>query len=136
MPRPSRFHAFSMNFMAQADDGTVCYFGEDVDIYKNGNVVAHDGAWRAGENGNLPGIIMPGDPQVGDAFFQESAPGVAEDMSSIIAFGEAIDVQAGMYDDTMTVEDCNPMEDAETDEKVYVRGIGLAVDDVAELISY
>ena len=124
------------NFIAQAADGTVCYFGEDVDIYENGIVVSNDGAWRAGENGALPGILMPGDPQVGDAFYQESAPGVAEDMSSVIAFGEPIAVPAGDFDDTLTAEDCNPMEDAETDVKVYVRGIGLSIDDVAELISY
>ncbi len=126
----------SRNFIAQAADGTVCYFGEDVDIYENGIVVSNDGAWRAGENGALPGILMPGDPQVGDAFYQESAPGVAEDMSSVIAFGEPIAVPAGDFDDTLTAEDCNPMEDAETDVKVYVRGIGLSIDDVAELISY
>jgi hypothetical protein len=126
----------SRNFIVQAEDGTVCYFGEDVDIYDNGVVVSNDGAWRAGENGNLPGILMPGTPQVGDTFFQESAPGIAEDMSTIVAFGETIDVPAGVFDDTLTAEDCNPMEDAETDEKVYVRGIGLAVDDVAELISF
>ncbi len=126
----------SWNFIAQAEDGTVCYFGEDVDDYEEGAVVSHDGAWRAGENGNLPGILMPAAPKVGDAFFQESAPGVAEDMSSVIAFGETIDVPAGVFDDTLTAEDCNPMEDAETDEKVYVRGIGLAIDEDAELISY
>ena len=126
----------SRNFMAQAEDGTVCYFGEDVDIYEGGVVVSHDGQWRAGVDGNLPGIMMPGDPQVGDAFYQESAPGIAEDMSSIIAFGETIDVPAGVFDDTLTAEDCNPMEDAETDEKIYVSGIGLAIDEEAELISY
>jgi hypothetical protein len=126
----------SYNFIAQADDGTVCYFGEDVDIYEGGVVVSNDGAWRAGENGALPGILMPGDPQVGDVFYQESAPGVAEDMSAVIAFGEAIVVPAGDFDDTLTAEDCNPLEDAETDEKIYVRGIGLAIDEEAELISY
>lgn len=126
----------SYNFIAQAEDGTVCYFGEDVDDYEDGVIVSNEGAWRAGENGNLPGILMPAVPQVGDAFFQEFAPGVAEDMSSVIAFGEAIDVPAGMFDDTLTAEDCNPMEDAESDEKVYVRGIGLAIDEDAELISY
>ncbi len=126
----------SRNFVAQAADGTVCYFGEDVDDYEDGNIVAHEGAWRAGENGYQAGILMPADPQVGDAYYQEYAPDVAEDMGEIIAFGEAIDVPAGDFDDTMTVEDCNPLEDAETDEKVYVRGIGLAIDEEAELISY
>ncbi len=126
----------SYNFIAQAADGTVCYFGEDVDDYENGIVVSNEGAWRAGENGALPGILMPGNPQVGDVFYQESAPGVAEDMGSIIAFGEPIAVPAGDFDDTLTAKDCNPLEDAETDVKVYVRGIGLAIDEEAELISY
>jgi len=126
----------SRNFLAQAADGTVCYFGEDVDDYEDGNIVAHEGEWRAGDNGYQPGILMPADPQVGDAYYQEYAPGLAEDMGEIVAFAEAIDVPAGEFDDTMTVEDCNPLEDAETDEKVYVRGIGLAIDEEAELVSY
>ena len=126
----------SRNFIAQADDGTVCYFGEDVDIYEGGIVVSHDGEWRAGVDGVLPGILMPWAPQVGDTFYQEYAPGVAKDMSSIVALGEPIAVPAGDFDDTLTAEDCNPLEDAETDDKVYVSGIGLSIDDVAELIEY
>lgn len=126
----------SRNFMAQASDGTVCYFGEDVDDYDNGVVVSNEGAWRAGENGYLPGIMMPASPQVGDVYYQEYAPGEAEDLGSVIAFGETIDVPAGVFTDTLIAEDCNPLEDAETDEKVYVRGIGLAIDEEAELISY
>src|SRR4051812_33260924 len=39
----------------------VYYFGEDVDIYKNGKVVGHEGAWLAGRHGALPGIAMPED---------------------------------------------------------------------------
>lgn len=126
----------SRNFVAQAEDGTVCYFGEDVDDYDNGVVVSHGGAWRAGVDGYLPGILMPGSPMVGDAYYQEYAPGIAEDMGSVVAFGETIDVPAGVFTDTLTAEDCNPLDDAETDEKYYVSGIGLAIDDVAELISY
>ena len=68
----------SWNWFAQAPDGTVCYFGEDVDMYEDGDVVSHHGAWRAGENNYQPGILMPGDPQVGMAFYQEYAPGLAE----------------------------------------------------------
>lgn len=126
----------SRNFYAQAPDGTVCYFGEDVDIYEDGEVVSNEGAWRAGENGNLPGIFMPAKPQVWDVFSQEVAPGVAEDRAEVIAFGDEIDVPAGTFDDTLTAEDCNPLEGGAKDEKVYVRGIGLAIDDVVELISF
>jgi hypothetical protein len=126
----------SRNFIAQAADGTVCYFGEDVNDYDDGQLVGHEGQWRAGENGYQPGILMPASPQVGDTYYQEYAPGAAEDMGSVIAFGDPISVPAGDFTDTMTMEDCNPLEDAETDEKVYVRGIGLAIDEEAELISY
>jgi hypothetical protein len=125
----------SRNFYAQAPDGTVCYFGEDVDIFEDGEIVSHDGAWRAGEDGNLPGIQMPGDPQIGMIFQQEFAPGIAEDQTEILAFGETIDVPAGMFSDTLTTEDCNPLDES-TDSKVYVNDIGLAIDEFAELISF
>ncbi len=123
----------SRNFYAQAPNGTVCYFGEDVDNIEDGVVVDNEGSWRAGENGNAPGIIMLADPQVGDIYMQEGAPGIAEDQAEVIALGETITVPAGTFSDTLTTEDCNPLEDGATDEKVYIRGIGLAIDDAAEL---
>lgn len=126
----------SRNFFAQAPDGTVCYFGEEVDIFEDGEIVSHEGAWRAGENGNLPGIIMPGEPEIGMIFQNEFAPGIAEDQAEILAFGEEIDVPAGMFSDTLTTEDCNPLVNEPKDLKVYVDGIGLAIDEFAELISF
>lgn len=124
----------SRNYFVQTADGTVCYFGEDVDIYEGGVVVSHEGQWRAGENGNLPGIFMPSIPDIGMVFSNEFAPGVAEDQAEVIALGEEIDVPAGIFDDTLTVEECNPLEDAERDIKVFVRGIGIAIDGVTELL--
>ena len=135
----------SRNFFAQAPDGTVCYFGEDVDVCDTGLVENgdgflcdgeepdHSGAWRAGEDGNVPGIIMPADPQVGDVFMQEGAPGLAEDQAEVLALGEPIEVPAGEFEDTLTTEDCNPLEGGARDLKVYVRDIGLAIDEDAEL---
>lgn len=126
----------SWNYYAQAPDGTVCYFGEDVDIFEDGEVVAHTGAWRAGEDGNLPGIIMEAVPQIGDIFKQEDAPDVAEDQSEIVDIGEELDLgELGVYDDTVTTEDCNPF-DGSMDDKVYISGIGLAKDEDAELVSF
>jgi hypothetical protein len=126
----------SRNFYAQAPDGTVCYFGEDVDDFEDGMIVGHEGEWRAGENENLPGIIMPGNPEVGQIFQQEAAPGIAEDQAEIIDLGETIEVPAGTFSDTLTTLDCNPMEGGAIDEKVYVDGIGLAIDEDAELVSF
>jgi hypothetical protein len=122
------------DYFAQAPDGTVCYFGEDVDIYKGGEVTSHKGSWRAGVNGNLPGIQMPADPAVGMVFRQEFASGVAEDIAEVTALGEQIDIPAGMFDDTLSSKDCNPLESGAKDTKVYIRGIGLAIDEDAELL--
>lgn len=126
----------SRNFFAQAPDGTVCYFGEDVDDFEDGVVVDNSGEWRAGENGAVPGIIMPGDPQVGDVFSQEGAPGLAEDQAEIISLGDTYNVEAGTFSNTLTSEDCNPLEEDSFDEKVYFSGIGLAIDEDAELVSF
>jgi len=126
----------SRNFFAQAADGTVCYFGEDVDIYDgSGNVTSHSGAWRAGEDGNLPGVFMPPSLEVGQAFRQEIAPGIAEDQSKVIALGERTELPAGTFDDTATLRDGSPL-DGSTGEKVYARGIGLIVDGAARLSEY
>ncbi len=126
----------SWNWFAQAPDGTVCYFGEKVDSYEDGELVESEGEWRAGEDGAQAGIIMPADPQVGDAYYQEYLVEEAEDIGEINDFGEAIDVPAGAFDDTMTVLDYDPLEDCEGEKKVYVRGIGIVIDEAAELTSF
>ena len=136
----------SRNFFAQAPDSTVCYFGEDVDICDtglepdgnggflcDGEEPSHEGSWRAGENGALPGIIMLADPQPGDSYKQEDAPNVAEDRAEVEALGEPIQVPAGDFNDTLRTEDCNPF-DGTKDLKVYVDGIGLAIDEDLELV--
>ena len=125
------------DFYAVAPDGTVCYFGEDVQNFEDGEFVDNEGSWRAGEDDNIPGIIMPGGPQVGQVYMQEDAPGVAEDQAENIALGEELDVPFGVFDNTLTVEDCNPLDDeGAIDEKVYVSGIGIAKDEAAELVSF
>jgi len=79
---------------------------------------------------------MPANPQVGDIYAQEEAPGIAEDQAEVVALGETIAVPAGTFSDTLTTLDCNPMENGAIDEKVYIRGIGLAIDEDAELVSF
>lgn len=125
----------SRNFFAQAPDGTVCYFGEDVDDYEDGRVVAHDGAWRADGTTNLSGIIMPANPEVGMAFKLESAPGIAEDEVKILAFGEAVDTPLGRFEDTMRIKEQNPI-DKDSDEKVFARTIGIIIDADVPIVSF
>ncbi len=124
----------SRNYFAQTVAGTVCYFGEQVDIYENGQVVSHDGAWRADDAGTKPGIYMPVNPQVGQAFKQEIAPGIAEDESKILKLGETVSTPSGSYSNTVRIKDQNPL-DGDSGEKVYARNVGLVLDGAVKLTS-
>lgn len=124
----------SRNFFAQAPNGSVCYYGEDVDIYEGGKITGHGGAWRAG-GGNRPGIVMPPNPKVGMTFAQENAPGVAEDQATIAAAGESITVPAGTFTDTLRTTECTPLEPGVTESKSYARNVGLIIDAVVRLTS-
>jgi hypothetical protein len=124
----------SRNFFAEAGDGTVCYFGEEVDIYEDGEIVSHEGAWRADEPGNRPGIIMPAHPRPGTKYQNEDAPGVAEDEAKIVGIGP-VEVPAGTFTETIRVREFNPL-DGDKGYKVFAAGVGLIIDEVLELVSY
>ena len=124
----------SLNYYAQTEEGTVCYFGEDVDIFQEDGTVTHEGAWRADDPGNAPGIFMPAEPAVGMTFKQELAPGIAEDEATIVRSGRTVRVPAGTFTDTITVRDFNPL-DGSKGTKAYARGVGLIEDGPLQLVS-
>jgi hypothetical protein len=123
----------SRNFFAEAPDGTVCYFGEDVDIYRNGQVVAHEGGWRADAPGNRPGIIMPADPRPGLIFQMEGAPGVAEDEGKVVR-GRPVRVRAGSFTATIGVVEFSPRGGGK-DVKVFAKDVGIVVDGPLSLVA-
>lgn len=125
----------SRNFFAQTQDGTVCYFGETVDIYEGGVVVSHEGSWRADARGNAPGIFMPASPEPGMTFQQELAPGVAEDQATIVRIGKTVTVPAGTFENTLLVRDFNPL-DGSRGTKIYAPDVGLINDGPLDLIRY
>jgi hypothetical protein len=112
----------------------VYYFGEDVDIYKGGQVVSHDGSWLVGRHGALPGIAMPeAGFIVGSRYFQEVAPGVALDRAEHKRVGFSMQVPAGKFDDCLEVEETTTLEPDDIGRKIYCRGVGLVKDDDLEL---
>ncbi len=128
----------SRNFFAECR-GTqdVYYFGEKVDIYENGEIVSHEGAWLAGRNGAEPGIIMPGGAfLLGARYHQEIAPGVALDRAEHAADDLEVEVPAGAFDDCVAVEETTPLEPGARGTKTYCPGVGLVLDgEEMELIS-
>ena len=126
----------SYNFFALCrETGDVWYFGEEVDIYEGGVLVGHEGAWRAGEDGALAGVIMPGSPMYGARFYNEIAPGVAEDRSEITELGGTADVPAGSFTGVLTALETNPLNPGSPgDIKKYAPGVGIIVDEVLEAV--
>jgi membrane dipeptidase len=114
----------------------VYYFGEDVDVYKNGKVAGHEGAWRSGVNGAKYGLMMPGAPKPGHRFNQENAPRVAEDGAEIVSVSEKVATPAGTFDNCVHVLETSPMEKRMRDHKWYAPRVGLVKDGNMALVEY
>lgn len=126
----------SRNFFARCrHTSDVFYFGEEVDNYEDGEIVDHDGAWRAGEDGAMPGLIMPGTFLLGAKYYQEIAPAAeALDRGRNVEMGIEIPTPAGTFTDCVGVVDSTPLDPEEADAKVYCPGVGLVMDEALVLV--
>lgn len=84
----------AIDWYAQADDGAVWYFGEDVFNYENGVVVDTDGTWLAGKDGPIA-MIMPASPKVGDVYRVENIPGLVFEEITVKAIAQTVDGPSG-----------------------------------------
>jgi hypothetical protein len=133
----------TFDWFAQDADGNVWYLGEDSHEYEDGERISAAGSWEYGVDGALPGIVMPADPTVGDAFRQEYYVGEAEDLAEIIDVGITYSIGLGEYDDVVVTEDWNPLEPDVVENKWYAPGIGMiaeaavtGADERAELVEF
>ena len=123
----------SRNFLAtDRKTGDVYYFGEDVDNYKDGKVVSHESAWRAGTGGARFGLMIPARPETGQAFYQEFAPKVAMDRVEVVSIDETVKTPAGIFERCVHLRETTPLEH-DVSHKYYAPGVGLIKDDEFEL---
>jgi hypothetical protein len=116
---------------------SVFYFGEDTDVFEDGEVVEHTG-WHANRHGAKPGIIMPGQPLVGGKYYEELAPeDEALDKAQITKVERGC--EAGDFEfanrvcvTTKNTSDC----EAGTETKLYAAGIGPVIDEDLEIVSF
>ncbi len=126
----------SRNYFAMdPKTGDVYYFGEDVDAYKHGKVVNHDGSWRHGTNGATFGLMMPGTPAAGMKFYQEQARGVAMDRAEIVSVTETLTTPAGAFDRCVRTRETTPLEPLARETKIYAPGVGLVQDGDMKLVA-
>ena len=106
---------------AQADDGSVWYFGEEVFDFRDGAIVSTEGTWQAGRDGPAA-MIMPGHPQAGDVYRTENAPGFVFEEVTVRStdqtlHGPIAPIQGGMLADELHT-------DGKTEQKVFAPGYG------------
>ena len=117
----------TFDWYAQDRDGNVWYFGEATKEFKDDGTVDTTGSFEGGVNGALPGIVMPGHPQVGDQYRQEYAKGVAEDTGEVLSLtGSETTPLTGPVSDLLVTKDTDLLDPTTPPEnKYYARGIGL-----------
>ena len=115
--------------------GDIYYFGESVDIYKDGKVAEHGGSWESGKDGAHFGMFMPAKCEKGAKYYQEVAPKVAMDRFEIVSTTETVKVPAGEYKNCVKVEETTPLESG-TEYKLYAPGVGLLIDGGLKLTKF
>jgi len=113
----------------------VYYFGEDVDVYKNGKIVDHEGSWMSGLNNAKFGLMMPAKPMTGQRFYQEQAPGVGMDRAEIVSISASVITPAGKFGSAIYVVETSSLE-VGSSKKWYVSGVGPVKDGDMVLVKY
>ncbi|WP_020018004.1 hypothetical protein [Promicromonospora sukumoe] len=114
----------TFDWYAQDADGTIWYLGEDTAEFENGKVTTTEGSFEAGRDGALAGVIVPGDPAVGQAYRQEFYPGQAEDNGAVLSLDEQAEVPAAHYDRALLTKDTSTIEPDVLEYKLYAPGVG------------
>ncbi len=113
----------TFDWYAQDKKGNVWYFGEDTRQYQDGRVASTKGAWEAGVDGARPGVAMRAQPQVGDRYRQEYAPGEAEDMGQVLSLRQRASVPVGTFD-AVVIKNSSRLDPGSSEDKFYASGVG------------
>ena len=137
------------DWFAQAKDGTVWYCGEETSEFESfkgdkpmlPERVSIDGSFKAGRDGDKPGIIFQANPAVGEFYVEESSLGNAEDATEVLstsyAFGKTPELDklvppklarllcAG---DCVVTRNFSLLEPGTFERKYYAPGIGVFLE--------
>lgn len=116
-----RLEEVAIDRYAQADNGSVWYFGEDVFDYRNGTVALTEGTWLAGREGPAA-MIMPADPKVGDVYRTENVAGVVFEEVTVKAVGRTVTGPRGPVEGAMVANELHADETGE--DKIFAPGYG------------
>jgi hypothetical protein len=116
-----RIHEVAYDLYAQADDGSVWYFGEDVFNFDDGAIVDTHGTWIAGKDGPAA-MIMSAHPKVGDVYRPENIPGFVFEEVTVKSVDQKLDGPLGAINGGLLVEELHM--DGVTETKTFAPGYG------------
>ncbi|MEM7555457.1 MAG: hypothetical protein AAF378_15425 [Cyanobacteria bacterium P01_A01_bin.84] len=119
-----------LSYYAQDKEGNVWLLGEDETDYEydtQGNLVNTDksDSWIAGQDENLPGIIMDGTPENGEGYYQRFEVGEDEqELAKIIDTDASVSSKFVDFEDVIKVKEFSESDSDEFDYKYYAKGVG------------
>jgi hypothetical protein len=125
------------DWFAQDKQGNVWYCGEvsqefetfPGDVPMDPELVELEGSWKAGREGDLPGIIMMIAPRAGDVYREEVSLGNAEDMAEILSLAGSETAPAASCNGRCVVtRNFSPLEPGAEENKYYAPGVGLILE--------
>jgi hypothetical protein len=117
----------TFDYFAQADDGTVHYFGERVDNIRRGRVVNHEGSWLYGRDSDVLGVAMPASPTLGAQWRFEDVPGVTTESNRVEEVGMRAKAGGRLHRDVIRVQEFIQPE-GEVEYKLYAPGVGVITE--------
>ena len=114
----------TFDWYAQDRRGNVWYFGENTKEYEDGQVVSTEGSWKAGRDGARAGIVMKAHPKVGETYYEEFSPGVAEDQATVLSLDASVTVPYGSFENALKTRNFTDLEPGVVERKLYARGVG------------
>lgn len=141
------------DWFAAGRDGSSWYCGEEVKDYESfagdrprrPELVSTDGSFKHGRDHDKAGLIMPAQPQVGQAYLEEFSLGNAEDVSEILAVNYAYGANATLdrlvprdlalrmcNSDCVVTKNYSLLEPGIFALKYYARGIGFFLETVPD----
>ncbi|MGB3508497.1 MAG: calcium-binding protein [Microcoleaceae cyanobacterium] len=129
----------TFDWYAQDTEGNVWYMGEIATNYEyddNGNLIGtnNGGSWEAGVDGASAGYLMEANPEIGDNYYQEFAPGIAVDQAEVVSLNESIEIDLDNYENVLKTLEFTELEPDVFEFKYYAPGVGqiLAEEGITE----
>jgi len=83
-----------------------------------------------GKDTKTPGVLMPGNPKVGDKFKSEDVSQDIHEEDEVLSLSETVTVPAGTYKNCLKLRE--KLADGEIEHKYFARGIGCVREVPAE----